>query len=186
MLKIETQVLSANVKGNAVELKIEDLHQEGLNKILAYGFQRFINDACGGDKTEEEVKGIIEKRLEMLKTGQVGRSNSGRKATNNQVKAERIVLERYFLKYDVMKKGEIKKWLAQNDYDNAMAHLFNKIAEKVLKKTLTQFHPDDLVKVAQMKGKNEPKLLAEIAEEKAKLDSVAEVEIEIDLEEVEI
>lgn len=186
MLKIETSVLSANVKGNNVELKIEDLHQAGLDKILAYGFQRFINDACGGEKTEQEVKDIIGKRLEMLKTGNVGRSNSGRKATNNQVKAERIVLERYFQKYNVMKKGEIKKYLSSVDYKAAVAHLFNKIAEGALKKPVSQFDINDGHKISAMRDKNEPKLQAEIAEEKAKLDAVVEVEIEIDLDEIEI
>lgn len=189
MLKIEITLdtLSATVKGNEVGQAIQDLHVNGIEKLLSYGFQRFINDACGGEKTEEEVKGIITKQIAKLISGEVGRSGSGRKSISNQVKAQRSVLLSYFQRHEVMKTQEAKKYIQENDLDHCLGQLFNKIASKVLKKSVTSFTHDDLGKIAAMRGKNEGRVLQEIEEEKARLDSAGKVEIEEeDLENVEI
>lgn len=186
MLKIETSIeLVANVKGNAVTMNFLDMDVAGQRKIIEYGFQRFFNDACGGEKTEEEILGIIEKRKEALKTGNVGRSGSGRKSLPNSVKAERIVMERYFVAKNVMKKGEIKKFLAEHTYEAALAHLFNKIAEGVLKKPQSQFTVDEVAKVGAMITKNQPKIDSEVAEELSKMTKVEELDVE-DLDSFEL
>lgn len=187
MLKIEItlEALTANVKGEVVEMGVKELHQAGIEKILTYGFQRYFNDACGGDKTEEEILGIIEKRKEGLKTGNVGRSGSGRKSLPNSVKAERIVMERYFVAKNVMKKGEVKKFLAEHTYEAALAHLFNKIAEGVLKKPQSQFTVDEVAKVGAMITKNQGKIDQEVQEELAKMNKVEELDVE-DLDSFEL
>lgn len=184
-IEITLETLTANVKGEAVEMKIGELHQAGIEKILTYGFQRFFNDACGGDKSAREIFDIIDKRKEALKTGNVGRSGSGRKSLPNSVKAERIVMERYFVAKNVMKKGEIKKFLAEHSYESALAHLFNKIAEGVLKKPQSQFTVDEVAKVGAMITKNQPKIDSEVQEELAKMTKVEELDVE-DLDSFEL
>lgn len=187
MLKIEItlETLSANVKGLMVEMEIKDIHQAGIEKVLTYGFQRYFNDACGGEKTAQEIIDITEKRKEGLKTGNVGRSGSGRKSLPNSVKAERIVMERYFLAKNVMKKGEVKKFLAEHTYESALAHLFNKIAEGVLKKPQSQFTVDEVAKVGAMITKNQGKIDQEVQEELAKMNKVDDFDVE-DLDSFEL
>lgn len=181
MLNVELEQVVANVKGNEVTMKLADMHQAGLEKIIAYGFQRYVNDACGGEKTEQEVKEIIAKQITKLISGEVGRSGGGRKSIPNRVKAERIVMERYFVAKNVMKKGEVKKFLAEHTYEAALAHLFNKIAEGLLRKPQSQFTVDEIAKVGAIITKNQPKIDQEVAEELAKM----EVDPMVGLEDLE-
>lgn len=182
-LFVNETVFEFNAKGNTGKVEFGDLPAASIEKILSYGLQRFINDACGGQKSEEEVKEIIAKQVKKLQEGDFTKS-SGRKSLSNLEKASRTVYLKYFAKYQVMKPAEAKKYIAENDRDMILGHLFNKIASGALKKAITQFTPDDLHKVGQLRAKNEGKIEQEIKEELDRLN--ATVEIEMDFEEMDI
>lgn len=117
MLSIDLVELSANVKGQTVTMQTADIHANGLRKILEYGFQRYFNDACGGDKTEEEIKEIIGKKMEGLKTGNIGTSRGRTSGLTLQTKMERKVAQDLLAKAGIIKGGGFAGWLKERNGD---------------------------------------------------------------------
>lgn len=71
-IEIDANVLESTVAGKVFQLQLADASNDGLVKVLRYGFQRLINDGCGGsDKTEADKHLIAEKRVAAVRDGSI-------------------------------------------------------------------------------------------------------------------
>lgn len=178
MLTINIETLVANVKGQKHEMKVEDLHIEGVRKILEYGFQRYLNDACGGDKTQEEIDNICRKRLHVLRTGEFGASR-GPRVTDLRQKAEINILSAYLVKF--MKKGEAAKFIKENGIERSWEFFFFKAYGSKIGKDIGRFTQDEKDNATFLIQKNMPAIRVKIEEERKRLEETANA-LDLDIE----
>lgn len=182
MTKLNIETLVANVKGRRPTMQVSDLSDAGLTKLVEYGFQRFLNDACGGDKTDEEIDGIVAKRLEGLKTGNLGASRAGRKA-DLRSKAEYNVLLAYLgQKMKASAAKELAKEWAKSEM-GIWGEFFAAMRAARVGKKVSGFDQNDWDEVEVIRKANWAKVEEKIEAERAKLEEAAKpVEVDLDFE----
>ena len=69
---LDSAILESTVAGKVFQADASKMDNAGLAKVLRYGFQRIINDGCGGsDKTESDKHAIAEKRVASVMDGSI-------------------------------------------------------------------------------------------------------------------
>lgn len=183
-INVNIDTLVANVKGQKHEVKVEDLHNEGVRKILEYGFQRYLNDACGGEKTEEDIRAICAKRLTMLKTGNLGVTRTRGASADNQAKAENMVASAILTAKGIVKKGEAGKYVKElRDFaDDAGRDFFVVMVAAVKNKgrSVAKLEPNLFDEAEFAFTKQSEVILSAVARKRAELDAAQAPSVEVD------
>lgn len=183
-ININIETLVANVKGQKHEVAIADLHIDGIRKVMEYGFQRYLNDACGGEKTEEDIRAICAKRLNMLKTGNLGVTRTRGASADNQAKAENMVASAILIQKGMVKKGEAAKFVKElrEVADDAGRDFFVVMVAAIKNKgkAVARLEPNAFGEAEYAFSKQSETILAAVAKKKAELDALSQPEVEVD------
>lgn len=183
-INVNIETLVANVKGQKHAVDISDLHIEGIRKVMEYGFQRYLNDACGGEKTEEDIRAICAKRITMLKTGNLGVTRTRGASADNGVKAENMVASAILTAKGIVKKAEAGRYIKElrEFADDAGRDFFVVMVAAVKNKgkAVAKLEPNAFDEAEFAFSKQSETILAAVARKRAELDALSTPEVEVD------
>ena len=71
-IEFDADVAEANVNGKTYQATLKDIANAGLVKVFQYGFQRIVNDRCGGsDRTDEQKDELAKGRINDILSGEI-------------------------------------------------------------------------------------------------------------------
>lgn len=101
------EIFVAKARGVEVKFNPQDLPEASLSRVLAYGLQRILNDACAGAKSDEEAEELANKKLDNLMNG-VLRAAGTREGDPIKAEAMRMALN------IVRAAPKYRAWIATN------------------------------------------------------------------------